>query len=187
MLGSSNGHNGQVSGESSTHVVGIQRDDFKATLPVPASSADENEDDDGDDILIRRSASGVFRYSSPAISNTAHLCFNKCNTERLQREGHSHSDEHYDGHQGEMESQDLRQGQGSCASLMQSRQNLDPENTGRANDSRIRPMPAKVEGINSVFCTRGSSVDILQHAENDREFSQVNISKLKSTYILNHF
>ena len=184
MQSSSNGLNAIVSGEGNTHVAGMQRDDLKATLPLPTSSADENDDGDGNDILIRRSASGVFRYSCPAISNTAHLCFDKSNTERL-KQGHSHSGEQYGDHQGEVESPEITQGQGNSTSLRRSRHNLEPENTGRDNGGRIRPMAAKekTKGINSG-CSRGNSIDVLQHAEDNREFSQVNKLNLKSIYVL---
>ena len=184
MQSSSNGLNTIVSGEGNTHVAGMQRDDLKATLPLPTSSADENEDGDGNDILIRRSASGVFRYSCPAISNPAHLSFNKSNTERLQQ-GHSHSGEKYGDHQGGVDSPETTQGQGSSTSLRRSRHNLEPENTGRANCGRIRPMAAqeKTKGINSG-CSHGNSIDVPQHAEDNREFSQVSNLNLKSTYVL---
>ena len=41
----------------------------------------------------------------------------------------------------------------------------------------------KTKGINSG-CSHGNSIDVPQHAEDNREFSQVSNLNLKSTYVL---
>ena len=58
---------------------------------------------------------------------------------------------------------------------MNSRHNLEPENTGRAHEGRLKQMTVQqtTEVINNG-CTHGNSVEILQQDEDNRELSQVN-------------
>lgn len=170
LLGSSNE---LVSRESNQHVVGLHRDDLREIMPVAAGLADE--EDEEDEILIRRSASGVFRYSSPGPMNAVHLCLNKSSMLRQQHEDrHSRYDEHDGGTQLEVESSELRQRRESSTSLRRSRHNLELESSSRNDGGRIRSTPGKEKG-NGMASTGncGSKIDAQNCDEDEIKFPQV--------------
>ena len=117
----------------------MQREYLKSNLPLPVSSADDSEDDDGTDILIRRSASGVFRYSSPSISqsNTANNGCKKSITQQLQQRS-STNGEQCSNNPGEVISHTTTQGDGSSNSVTVSRHNMEPEKSARSDDGKSR-------------------------------------------------
>ena len=120
LLGSSNELVGR---ESNSHIVGLHRDDLKEIMPVTAPLADEEDEE----LLIRRSAIGVFRYSSPGPINGVQLCSVSSTLRQQHEERHSRYDEHYGGTQLEVESSDLRKRRESSTSLRISRHNLELE------------------------------------------------------------
>ena len=158
----------------------MQREYLKSNLPLPVSSADDSEDDDGTDILIRRSASGVFRYSSPSISqsNTANNGCKKSITQQLQQRS-STNGEQCSNNPGEVISHTTTQGDGSSNSLTVSRHNMEPEKSARSDDGKSRQMVVQenAQGVNDG-CVRVNSAD--KHVGDTRDFDKVSCSDLRS-------
>ena len=156
----------------------MQREYLKSNLPLPVSSAedDHDDDDDGKDILIRRSASGVFRYSSPSISqsNTANNGCKKSKAQQLQKRS-STNGEQCSNHPGEVISHTTTQGDGSSNSLTVSRHNMEPEKSARSDDGKSRQMVVQenAQGVNDG-CVNDKRVG------DTRYFDEVSSSDLRS-------
>ena len=166
---------------NSKFVPGMQREYLKSNLPLPVSSAEDSEDDDGTDILIRRSASGVFRYLSPGISqsNTANHGCKKSITQQQQK-GSSINGEECRNHPGEVISHTITQGDGSSNSLTVSKHNMEPEKSTGSDEEKSRQMVVQenTQGFNDG-CVHGNSAD--KHVGDTREFNKVSCSNLRST------